>query len=180
MPSNGSWITYKLLKNTLNNPRGLLTPYIYTPKILVYIHSTILSCTYTYVISKPLQNKFCYDALNNSIPFCDYDLLSIILKFSLILKPVYMTDHLNNHGNKSAICLRNREWTEPAIFVTKLLSNTTYPHFTMLAWQFSVYSWVLALFLDWIIRIGNSLSASTKIYQNDTCSSYCTQVWPTL
>ena len=50
-----------------------------------------------------------------------------------------------------------RDATEPAISVTKLLSNMTYPGVTILR--------VLALFLDWIIIIGNSSSASTKICQ---------------
>ena len=62
---------------------------------------------------------------------------------------------------------RNPVWTELAIFVLKLLSNMAYPHCAMLSWQFQEYSWVLVLFLDWVITIRNPWSSwsSTKICQ---------------
>ena len=50
----------------------------------------------------------------------------------------------------------------PRCSSTKLLSNMTF----LLARLLSEYSWVLALVSDWITRLGNSSSVSTKICQN--------------
>ena len=64
-------------------------------------------------------------------------------------------------------CLR--DGTEPAVFVPEVAKqhDVLYSHCTMLAWQFSKYlvfeAFVLAF--DWIIRSGNSSSASTKIFR---------------
>ena len=49
--------------------------------------------------------------------------------------------------------------------LTKVLSSMTYPYCAMLAPLLSEYLWVLVLVFDWIIRIRNSLIASTKICQ---------------
>ena len=60
---------------------------------------------------------------------------------------------------------RLRDGTEPAIFVPKLLSNMTVSSFRYAGLTIFEYSWVLALFLDWIITIGNCSIVSTKFYQ---------------
>ena len=66
--------------------------------------------------------------------------------------------NISGRWNKNQLMAISRLWdgTEPAIFVPKLLGNVTYPHCVMMAWQFTEYSWGLALFLVWIITIGNS------------------------
>ena len=58
-----------------------------------------------------------------------------------------------------------RETTEPAVFVTTLLSNMTYPNCAKMAPQLSEYSRVFVLLFDWIIKTGNFTGASTKICQ---------------
>ena len=74
---------------------------------------------------------------------------------------------------------RLRDGTEHAISVQTLLSNMTYSRCAIL-WCVTIFglTWVLALFLDWIIRIENSSSASTEICQNGTRSPECKTIYP--
>ena len=73
---------------------------------------------------------------------------------------------------------RLQDGTEPAIFVPKLLRNMTIIIALYSGDNFSEYSWVLVLFLDWIITIGNSSSASTKICQKQHLfHRLCVHLW---
>ena len=84
---------------------------------------------------------------------------SMVLRAGTDVNSAKVTPSLIQLGAGKYQFSRLRDGTEPAIFVPKLLSNMMHPRCAMLSWQFWEYSWVLTLFLDWIITIGFAKTA---------------------